>query len=104
MKTQIKRARQRGNKARVAELKAEIANKKLPRAAWPVWQAFIRMSARRGSAGFGPAPIGWGDIETYQRLTGAQLSPWDVSMIEMLDGLYLGQVAKSAPKPPAKES
>lgn len=99
MKAQIKRAKQRGDKVRVALLKPDIKQKPLPPAARRIWQTFVRLSARRGGTGFGPAPIGWIDLDAYQRMTGIRLSPWQIEMIEMLDGLYLGAVAKNVKSP-----
>jgi hypothetical protein len=93
IRSRIKRAEQSGNAARVDLLRAEIKQKPLPIAAYPVWLAFCRLSGRRGGTGFGPSPIGWLEIEAYQRLAGIRLSPWEIEMIEMLDRLYLDRLA-----------
>lgn len=89
----------RGDRARVALLKPDIKQKPLPPAARPIWMTFCRLSARRSSGGFGPAPLGWTDLHAYQRMTGATLSPWEIEMIEMLDGMYLEAAAKNVTPP-----
>ncbi|WP_316214293.1 hypothetical protein [Bradyrhizobium sp. SZCCHNR2032] len=37
------------------------------------------------------APISWGDIEAFQRLSGMRLAPWEIRLIEQLDELYCAE-------------
>lgn len=53
-----------------------------------LWAAFCRLSARRGSNGFGLNPIGWADIDAFVRLSGTTLMPWEIRVIEQLDDLF----------------
>jgi hypothetical protein len=57
---------------------------------------FRRLSARRGSSGFGVNPIRHADIEALCRLTRMRLDPWEVEAIEDLDGLFLAEQARMA--------
>jgi hypothetical protein len=61
----------------------------LPPSLTYLWNIFLRLSARRGSTGFGPALIAWSEMEAFQRLTGFHLKPWEVEIIEMLDVLFI---------------
>jgi hypothetical protein len=71
-----------------AKYEAELAGPPPPVALAHLWQAFVRLSRRRGGSGFGPAPIGWGDLDAFMRLTGTRLSSWEVEIIEALDDLW----------------
>jgi hypothetical protein len=51
----------------------------------------------------GPSPISWADIEAFSRLSGFQLAPWEVEVIEELDGVFFAQQAKSQKKPEGKK-
>lgn len=59
-----------------------------------VWAAFRRLSARRGSNGFGINPISWPDIDAYVRHSKMPLAPWEVRLIEELDDLFRIEQAK----------
>ena len=48
----------------------------------------MRLSNRRGG-GLGASPISWADIDGYSRLTGCNLTPWEVEVIEELDSVFL---------------
>jgi hypothetical protein len=53
-----------------------------------LWQVFWRLR-RRKQNGFAVGAIEWTDIDAFVRLTGVMLSEWEISVIEMLDDLYL---------------
>jgi hypothetical protein len=57
-----------------------------------LWAAFLRLSRRRGSSGFGTAPITWEGIDGFLRLSGMTLAPWEIEVIEALDDLWRKQV------------
>lgn len=61
-----------------------------------LWRTFLRLSARRGSNGFGANAIGWTDIDAFCRLSGFRLAPWEVEVIEDLDDLWRSEQAKAA--------
>lgn len=77
-----------------AELEAELNGPALPPALDYLWVVFRRLSNRRGSSGFGPAPISWVDIATFSQLTGVRLVPWEIECLEMLDVLHLNEKAR----------
>jgi hypothetical protein len=41
----------------------------------------------------GPAPIGYPAIESWARLTGRRLSPWEVDVLRRIDHAYLRSVS-----------
>lgn len=53
-----------------------------------LWNWFFEMSQARG-CGFGPNPIGFGEIAAWCQLTGTDLNPWEVSVIRRLDVVCL---------------
>ncbi|TPL40699.1 hypothetical protein [Mesorhizobium sp. B2-4-6] len=59
-----------------------------------LWRAFHRLSARRGSTGFGPAAISWFDLDAFQRFTGASFAPWEVETLERLDQAYMAELGR----------
>lgn len=60
-----------------------------------LWNAFTRIARARTSNGFGPNPISWGEVESYNRLTRANLAGWEVEAIMALDDAYLECVAEA---------
>lgn len=64
-----------------------------------LWQAFRRLSLRRSSNGFGVNPLTWPEIEAFNRLSGLRLEPWEVEIVEHLDGIFLAQQAKEREQP-----
>lgn len=81
---------------KIAEYEAELATPPLPPELAYLWRIFGRLSARRGSNGFGANPIGWAEIDAFARLTGTRLEPWECETLEMLDDLFRSEQAKSA--------
>jgi hypothetical protein len=59
-----------------------------------LWIAFIRLSSRRGSNGFGINPISWPEIDAFVRNSRVRLAPWEVEIIEMLDDLFRAEQGK----------
>lgn len=60
----------------------------LPAALGYLLRAFCRMRRRKGG-GFGPQPLEFGDIESFQRLAGFRFTPWEIELLEQLDDLNL---------------
>ncbi|WP_245465555.1 hypothetical protein [Mesorhizobium sp. M6A.T.Ce.TU.016.01.1.1] len=63
----------------------------MPAALEYLWQAFLRLSNRRGAA----RTWSWADLDAFQRATGLRLAPWEVEIVEKLDRLYLAEDGKS---------
>jgi hypothetical protein len=59
----------------------------------PVWRTFCRLSQARG-VGMANEPISYADIAAFQGVAGVRLRPWQVELIERLDGLWLGMRAE----------
>lgn len=66
---------------------------KLPREMRYLWRAFTSLHRARGSNGWGPSPIAWSEIESFCRLTGVALDPWEVEAIRALDEAFLDTAA-----------
>lgn len=44
------------------------------------------------AAGLGGAnPIGWQDIDAFDRKSGLRLGPWEVEIIEALDDIFMSR-------------
>lgn len=80
----LERAR---NPQRRDELEAELAVPPMPDELGYIWNAFLRLNARR-SVGFALEPITFLEIESFMRLTGLRLQPWEVRIIEEIDLLF----------------
>lgn len=77
------------------ELEVELTVPPLPPAMAYLWAAFLRLSSRRGSNGFGPSRLTHLEIETFQRVTGLRLRPWEVALIEALDDIALSAAGEN---------
>ncbi|MER8615964.1 hypothetical protein NKG99_03785 [Mesorhizobium sp. M1409] len=55
-----------------------------------LWRAFARISNRRPPGGM----WSWPDLESFQRMSGLRLAPWEVDVIEQLDRAYLAEAAR----------
>lgn len=53
------------------------------------WKAFAHLSRSRGHNGFGCLPIGFGEIDAWQRVMSTKLAAWEVEIILELDEAYL---------------
>lgn len=69
----------------------------LPEACVELWDIFKELHACRGSTGFGPACISYGDIDAFQRVTGVTLQPWELEAIRRADMAYLEAHAERQP-------
>lgn len=70
----------------------------LPVEGQSAWHAFQALSSARGAG----QPIGWQDIDAYCRLTGDELSPWDIDQVRALDSMALPIWAEQAGKKPMR--
>lgn len=69
-----------------------------PPAMADVWNAFLELDRTRGSNGWGPNPISYGEIDAWARLTGRAPSAHDVRLYAELDRLVLEHYAELAGK------
>jgi hypothetical protein len=67
----------------------------VPRAAAALWDAFCEIASGRQS-GMGPQPVPNTEIEAWQRLSGVQLTPWEVDTIRLMDRAALAVLAEKA--------
>jgi hypothetical protein len=86
--------RTRRNEKR-AEYEEELWMPEFPMAAMYLWRAYHRMRGRKGGNGFGVSPLEWSDIEAFNRMSGMRLLPWEVTMIEKMDDLWLRSMAET---------
>ncbi len=68
----------------------------LPDGCEQLWADFAELHESRGSSGFGPMRITFGDIDSWQRVNGVTLEAWQVDAIRKADNAYLASVAKQA--------
>lgn len=61
----------------------------IPPALEPLWLWFWQLRAAAPSAGFGPAPLSFGEIDAWQRVTINTLEPWQVDMLLVMDAAFL---------------
>jgi hypothetical protein len=87
----LKRARSEQHRA---EYRARLAGPPFPGELAYLWHIFGRLSCHRANSGFGPAPIGWQDIDAFGRLSRTRLLPWEIEVLEDLDALYLAPPEK----------
>lgn len=67
----------------------------MPEALAYLWNAFWRIRVRKGTDAMGNVqPIGWGDLDAFNRLSGLKLNPWEIDLIEQIDTVYLQARAK----------
>lgn len=71
-----------------AAAKAELAGPELPPMGAYVWTWFLELHAARGSSGFGPLPIGYGEIAAWAALTGRAPLPWEIELLTALDRIW----------------
>lgn len=67
----------------------------LPAGAEQLWRDFMALHLTRGSNGFGPARISFGDLDAYQRVQGVKLPAWQVDAIRRADSAYLLHYAET---------
>jgi hypothetical protein len=68
-----------------------------PKGAESLWSAFGQIGRSRPS-GFGVAPISLVEIESWQRLFGVTLTPWEIDTIIEVDAVFVGRAAASKGK------
>jgi len=57
---------------------------------------FYELHSARSHNGFSYNPISYAELDAYQRLTGRELSRWDVRMLKQIDHIYLAAQNKAS--------
>lgn len=72
----------------------ELSTPACPPALVFMWQAFLELSAARGSNANGPAPISYSELKFWAELTRRRLTACQVEIIKRLDAVYLAHQAE----------
>ncbi|WP_422653419.1 phage tail assembly chaperone [Ensifer sp.] len=59
-----------------------------------IWDWFVELHNSRQS-GFAANPISFGEIESFCRLTGAAINPWELSVIRRMDQVTLSIINRT---------
>lgn len=54
-----------------------------------IWAAFIELHNGRTYGMSGPNPISYDTIYFWRRMTGIELTPWEISVVKDLDNEYI---------------
>ena len=66
----------------------------IPPALEHLWAWFWQLRTANPSAGFGPAPLSFGEMDAWQRVTGNRLEPWHVDTLLAMDAAFLAAQPK----------
>jgi hypothetical protein len=75
------------------ELEKDLACPAFPMELGYLWQAFLRMHNRR-TYSMSANPISWFELDAFIRHSGIGLAPWEVSLLEDIDNLWLAEQNK----------
>jgi hypothetical protein len=87
--------RQNGRKPQQLE---ELTSVQCPDVLRPMWNIFLRIAKKRKSNGFGPEYLSDEQIETWFRLRGRKLHPWQLELLDKLDEVFMKHYAKRQDK------
>lgn len=80
----------------------------LPKLAAAAWQVFLDLHTARPVGMHGISPIGYVELDAYQRVTHTRLTPWEVRLVRAIDETYLADALSrltpdddTPPPPPA---
>lgn len=91
---------ERAGSADRLKIERRLEGPPLPYCLRHLWEWFGELADAR-SGGMGPGPITFQDIDAWARLTGRHPTPWEVSVIRQLDGLWLSIMPdQNATSPP----
>lgn len=68
---------------------SELQPSPIPPCTAPLLKAFKQLSSRRSYTQGKPQPIAFQEIEAFNRLTAALLTPWEVETLCSMDGVYI---------------
>ena len=85
----------RAHLQRVAETGREDTRlfNECPREVLPLWVAYTQIGRCR-SGGLGAGAISLQEVESWQRLTGVTLTPWELDAIIELDAVFMRRLTK----------
>ena len=66
----------------------------IPPEAENLWAWFWQLRTAQPSAGFGPAPLSFGEMDAWRRVTGNPLEPWQAEVLLAMDAAFLAAQAK----------
>lgn len=93
-----KRAKHQGAAAqisRIARMKKDGITPQMPPNPMPhLISRFIEIGMTQ-STGMGPAPLSWGELGEWQRLTGVVLHPWEARLLRQLSVTFIGESQKA---------
>jgi hypothetical protein len=72
----------------------QFPSEPLPIGGERLWMLFFDLSNARGQGFSGPEAISWGDIDAYDRMTGADIERWEAAALRTMDNAYLDECAK----------
>ena len=71
-----------------------LAPPAIPPGGEELWNWFWELGSGRGSSGFGPLPISWGDMAAWARLAGLDMQPWEAAILRRMDAAWLDAWAR----------
>jgi hypothetical protein len=63
-----------------------------------LWEAFLDLHGARSGNGFGPNPIGFQEIEAWERSRGVSLNVWEWDTLRLLDRVWLKEFSDARPR------
>ena len=60
-----------------------------------IFQIFQELNASRSHNGFGYNPLTYTELDAYRRMTGSELTRWEVKMLMQIDRIFLAASAKA---------
>lgn len=70
----------------------ELDGEPLPYVVQHLWTWFLELHRSRSGSGFGPNPIGYVEIDAWQRVNGTRLTPWETEVMFILDAAYIASI------------
>lgn len=71
-----------------------IPELEIPEDGQHIWNWFMELHNKRGSTGFGAAPLLYSEVKAWKELTRVVIEPWEVLAIMSMDNSYLDTRAK----------
>ncbi len=88
---QMKRAGR--TEEQLASIREQLTPVKVERGTEYLIAIFNELSTRRQTGMTGPMPLSFQEIDAYNKLTDAQLTPWEISAITAMDAAFLDAIA-----------